>query len=344
MADSDKRKSSLSDNSWKKIVAKYSHPHRGRGIWQLTDTLVPYICVWILMYYALQIHSWLLIPLTVIGAGLLVRIFIIFHDCGHGSFFSSRKANTFWGYLLGVIIFTPCDLWWHQHAIHHASAGNLDKRGVGDIWTLTAQEYLRADRWTKVRYTLVRNPVCLFLIGAPIMFMIVQRFPKKDASAKDKKSVLYTNLGILIVAAILTKFLGLKTYLFIQLPLIMLAASLGIWLFYVQHQFEGVYWRRDAEWDFVEEAILGASFYKLPKLLQWFSGNIGFHHIHHLGPRIPNYNLEACYRENALFHIKPLTLPASLKSLALRVWDEQNRQLIGFREMRKRLAQGAITL
>ena len=334
---------SVKDN-WKEMVVQYSHPQRWRSIWQLIDTLVLYVFIWVMMYFSLRINYWLTVLLALIGAGLLVRLFIFFHDCGHGSFFASRKANTFWGYVLGVLIFTPCDLWWHEHAIHHASAGNLDKRGVGDIWTLTAQEYLRASRWTRIKYCLARNPVCLFLIGAPVMFIVLHRFPKKGAAKKELANIHLTNLGIVIMAFAISMIIGFKNYLFIQLPMSIMASSVGIWLFYVQHQFEGVYWRRTPEWDFVEESLLGASFYKLPSGLQWFSGNIGFHHIHHLGPRIPNYSLEQCYTENPLFHIKPLTLLSSLKTLGLRVWDEQNRQLISFREMRKRLGSGLISI
>lgn len=321
----------VNKQTWQKIVAKYKNPQRSKSIGQLLNTLIPYFLLWVVMVKTLNISFWLMLPLSLIAAGLLVRIFIIFHDCGHGAFFKSRKANDFWGYVTGVLTFTPYQYWRHEHAVHHSHAGDLDERGWGDVWTMTVEEYIKASRWTRIKYRLARNPIILFIIGPTILFTIIQRLPLRKAGAKGIKSVHTTNLGIIAVATILIGILGLKTYLLIQLPIIILASSMGVWLFYVQHQFEGVYWERHEKWDYVTEAMEGSSYLKLPKVLQWFTGNIGFHHIHHLSPRIPNYFLEKCYKENPFFQkIKPITLLTSFKSLTFRLWDEQHHRLVGF--------------
>jgi len=316
---------------WQKSVAKYQTPQRVKSIWQLVNTLVPYAALWYLMIRALAVSYWLVLPMALIAAGLLVRTFIIFHDCGHGSFFRSTKANNFWGHLTGVLIFTPYHFWRHQHAIHHAHSGNLDRRGVGEVWTLTKEEYRRASRWTKLKYRFIRNPFFLFVIWPIVLFLLVQRIPLENPPRRERRSVHLNNLGILLTVVLLSYFVGLKTYLIIQLPILMVTASTGVWLFYVQHQFEGVYWERSAKWDYVDQALVGSSFYKLPKILQWFTGNIGFHHVHHLSSRIPNYLLEKCYKENMIFQrIKPITLLSSLKSLKFRLWDERHKKLVGF--------------
>ena len=316
---------------WKKLVAQYQKPVRARSIWQLVNTLVPYALAWVLMPKLWAVSFWLVLPFAVLAAGLLVRIFIIFHDCGHGSFFQSKKANDFWGFITGVLCFTPYYYWRHEHAVHHANAGDLDHRGVGDVWTMTVKEYLKASRWTRLKYRFARNPVCLFIIGPPILFFIVHRLALGRFEKDERRSVHLTNLGILVMAVIMSALCGIKAYLLIQFLVVSLAASAGVWLFYVQHQFEGVYWERNANWDYVTEALKGSSFFKLPKILQWFTGNIGFHHIHHLCPRIPNYFLEHCYNKVPLFRqVKPVTLLTSLRSLSFRLWDEQHQRLVGF--------------
>jgi len=328
--------SSLNKQTWQKIVAKYQNPQRSKSIGQLLNTLIPYVLLWVVMDKALSVSFWLMLPLSVIAAGLLVRIFIIFHDCGHGSFFKSQKANNFWGFITGVLIFTPYQYWRHEHAVHHSQAGDLDERGWGDVWTMTVEEYLKASRWIRIKYRFARNPIFLFIIGPTILFLIVHRLPLGKVGSRGARSVHLTNFGMSILAVTLSAILGLKSYLLIQGPILMMAASLGVWLFYVQHQFEGVYWERHEKWDFVTEALKGSSFLKLPRILQWFTGNIGFHHIHHLSPRIPNYFLEKCYKENSLFqNIKPITLMTSLKSLTFRLWDEKNKRLVGFNYLKK---------
>lgn len=321
--------------AWKEMVARFREPGVWRSGWQLVNTLVPYAILWYLIYRSLSVSYWITAPLTVLAGGFLVRLFIIFHDCCHGSFFKSRKATNILGFITGVVVFTPYYQWRWEHALHHRDAGNLDGRGTGDIWTLTVQEYLEASRWKRFAYRLARNPIVLFLIAPFFLFMVIHRFPARNAGKRERHSVYWTNLAILGMAATLICLFGLKTYLLIQIAVMCVAGSIGVWMFYVQHQFEGVYWARRGEWDFTTAALRGSSFYKLPKLLQWFSGNIGFHHIHHLDPLVPNYHLEKCYRAVPLFQtVKPVTLFSSLKSLTFRLWDEQRQKLVGFGHLR----------
>ena len=323
-------------SGWKEIVAKYQQPKLSRSLWQVLNTLAPYGGLWYLMHLSLGLSNWLTAALAVLAAGFLVRIFIIFHDCGHGSFFKSRKANDTLGFIAGVLTFTPYFHWRWEHAIHHANAGDLDGRGTGDIWTLTVQEYLEASCWRRFAYRLARNPLVLFLLAPLVVFLIKERFPSRRAGRRERNSVHWTNLGVLAFAVGMTCLFGLKTYVLLQVGIIALAGAGGLWLFYVQHQFEGVYWERNAEWDYCTAALKGSSFYKLPGILRWFSGNIGFHHIHHLSPRIPNYNLERCHEAEPLFQtVKPVTLLSSFKALTFRLWDERRRKLVGFRAAKR---------
>ena len=322
-------------SKWKEVVARYQKPSVARSVWQIVNTVVPYIAIWALMYVTVQISWWLTIPLAILAGGFMVRTFIIFHDCGHGAFFRSQTANHVVGAITGVLTFTPYFHWRWEHAIHHSSSGDLDRRGTGDVWTMTVQEYLASSRWKKFSYRLARNPFVLFVLAPLGLFLFQQRVPKFRAPARERYSVYWTNLALGAIAAGLIWLFGLKAYLIIQLTVLMAAGSAGIWLFYVQHQFEGVYWERAEEWDYAQAALQGSSFYKLPKLLQWFSGNIGFHHIHHLSPRIPNYHLEKCHEAEPLFQtVKPVTLFGSLKSFTFRLWDEQQRKLVGYRHLR----------
>jgi omega-6 fatty acid desaturase (delta-12 desaturase) len=297
--------------------------------------VIPYLALMGLMAWASGISYWITLALAVPAAGFAVRIFIIFHDCGHGSFMKSSRANLFWGCVTGVLTFTPFHQWRHEHALHHATAGDLDRRGTGDIWTLTVEEYLARSRWKRFAYRLARNPLVLFVVAPLYVFLIVNRFPSRTSAKRERRSVHWTNAALLAIVVVMSLTIGIKAYLLIQGPVIILAAAAGIWLFYVQHQFEGVYWERRKDWDYLDAALKGSSFYKLPKVLQWFSGNIGFHHIHHLSPRIPNYNLEKCHKANPVFReVKPVTLWASFKSLSFRLWDEQRKQLVGFGRIR----------
>ncbi|MGA2604382.1 MAG: fatty acid desaturase [Verrucomicrobiia bacterium] len=320
---------------WKEVVAKYQEPSVWRSTWQIVNSVVPYAVLWYLMYRSLSVSYWLTVPLAILASGFLVRIFIIFHDCGHGSFFKTRKANDVWGIITGVLTFTPYYLWRWEHAVHHASSGDLDRRGVGDVWTLTVREYLESSRWKRFAYRLARNPIVLFVLAPMYLFLIHQRFPTNGTAARERRSVHWTNLAILGVTVAMSAVFGWRAYLIIQFSVVVMAGSGGVWLFYVQHQFEGVYWKRGEEWDYVAAALEGSSFYKLPKLLQWFSGNIGFHHIHHLSPRIPNYNLERCHKSEPLFNTVPaVTLFSSFKSFTFRLWDEQRCKLVGYGHLR----------
>jgi omega-6 fatty acid desaturase (delta-12 desaturase) len=317
--------------AWKNIVAKYEQPSLGCGVWQLVNSLGPYLILWYLIYLSMSISWWLVIPLAMLAGGFQIRLFIIHHDCGHRSFFKSKTANDFWGFITGVLTITPYYLWRWEHSIHHSTSGDLDRRGLGSIWTMTVQEYLKAPRWKQFSYRMKRNPFVLFVIAPLVLFVIMHRFSSKGAKRRERHSVYWTNLAILGMAIVLSMIFGLKTYLLIQLTMIMVAGSAGIWLFYVQHQFEGAYWQRHDQWDYLTAALQGSSFYKLPKILQWFSGNVGFHHIHHLSPRIPNYNLEKCHNAEPLFQaVTPVTLLSSLKALSYRLWDEENHRLVGF--------------
>ena len=317
--------------AWKKIIAEYQQSSLWRGIWQIADSLVPYAVLWYLIYLSLAVSWWIALPLAILAGGFMVRLFVILHDCGHGSFFRSRRANDIWGFITGVLTFTPFQLWRHEHAIHHSASGDLDRRGAGSVWTLTVQEYLEASRWKRFAYRMARNPFVLFVVVPFFLFVVRHRFVPKQASRRERRSVYLTNIAILAIATGMSLIFGLKTYLVIQLTMVMVGSSVGVWLFYVQHQFEGVYWQRHGRWNYLEAALQGSSFYKLPRVLQWFSGNIGFHHIHHLSPRIPNYNLERCYKTEPLFQaVPPVALFSSLKSLTFRLWDEERNRLVGF--------------
>ena len=322
--------------AWKEIVARFQQPSTGRALWQIVNTIVPYSLLWFLMYLSLAVSWWITLPLAILAGAFLLRVFIIFHDCGHGSFLRSRTANSTVGFIAGLLTFTPYHHWRWKHSIHHATSGDLDRRGAGDVWTMTVQEYLESSRWKRFAYRLARNPVVLFMIAPLGLFIIVHRFSSARANQRERRSVLWMNLAVLGLATALSALFGVKAYLLIQLTVMGAAGSVGVWLFYVQHQFEGAYWARSDAWDYTAAALQGSSFYKLPRIAQWFSGNIGFHHIHHLSPRIANYNLERCHQSDPLFQrVKPITLFSSWKSVTLRLWDEQRGKLVGYRRLRE---------
>ena len=303
---------------------------------QMTSTLFLYIVLWVLMVLSLQVSYLLTLALSIIAASFLVRIFIFFHDCGHNSFFSSIKANRIAGFFLGVLVFTPSLQWWHSHAIHHASSGKLDKRGIGDVDTMTVSEFRNSTSFKRAWYRFFRHPFTLLVLGPFFSFIIIQRLPLPHFGKKENLNVLWTNLAILALAAGISLVIGFKAYLMIQIPVMVLAGAAGIWLFYVQHQFAGVYWARKKDWNYVSSALLGASYYNLPGVLQYISGSIGFHQIHHLSPRIPNYKLAAAYRNNPVIQqwTQSIGLGESLQFINLKLWDEDNRQLIGFNNLR----------
>jgi omega-6 fatty acid desaturase (delta-12 desaturase) len=314
---------------WRKLVEPYARADTRRSLWQAAHTVIPYFALFYLAMRSVEISLWLTVPLCVLAAGFQIRSFIIFHDCTHGSFFKSQRGNDLMGIFTGLLTFTAYQNWKHAHAMHHATAGDLDRRGAGDVYTMTLEEYLEARWYVKVGYWLMRWPPTMFLIGAPMMFLLMERLPLAKGR-RELASVWWTNLALLIIVPTLGFTFGWRAYLTVQLVTLYLASIAGVWLFYVQHQFQGVYWERHAQWDFFRASLQGSSFYKLPKVLQWFTGSIGFHHIHHLSSKIPNYNLERAYKENPAFHIKPLTILSSLECLKWRVYDEANRRLAGW--------------
>ncbi|HEX4682301.1 MAG TPA: fatty acid desaturase [Gemmatimonadaceae bacterium] len=321
---------------WKLIISRYQRPDTRRAMTQLATTLLPLAAVFFLMYRSVALSYWATLALALPAAGLLVRTFIIMHDCAHGSFLPSKRANTFIGWATGVLTLTPFGQWRHDHSLHHASSGDLDRRGHGDVETLTVDEYQALPLRGRLRYRMIRNPLVLFGLG-PIHWVLTNRIPPHgpDATARQRRSVWGTNALIVAGIAAAIAWVGLPTLLLVYGVPMYLAAAGGIWLFYVQHQFEGTYWRQHAEWDYVTSAIRGSSYLKLPAVLHWFTGSIGLHHVHHLGPRIPNYALMRCHAENPLFHdVTTLTLAQSVRTLRLTLWDETRQQLVGFRDLR----------
>jgi acyl-lipid omega-6 desaturase (Delta-12 desaturase) len=324
---------------WQKLVAKYQQPDTRQSVWQVINSFGGLFLFWVLMYLGLQVGYWLTVLLAVPAAGFLVRIFIIQHDCGHGSFFRSRRANDTVGTICGIFTLVPYKYWRKGHAIHHAHHAELEERGTGDIWTLTVAEYAQASWWKRAAYRIFRHPLFLFGIGSTIYFVILERFPlgaQENWRHGERASVWWTNLAIAGWVAAASALIGFGTVMVIVLPVVVLASGVGTWMFYVQHQFERTYWEHTPEWDYTLAAMHGSSYYKLPRLLQWFTGNIGFHHIHHLSPRIPNYRLEQCHTENpTLQRVVQLTLLDSLKTVSLALWDEEQRRLVTFGEARR---------
>ncbi|MCX6245045.1 MAG: fatty acid desaturase [Bacteroidetes bacterium] len=324
-----------SATSWVKIIKKYNHPDSVKSWWQFSSNLLLYAIAWFLMIESLSVSYWITLALAIPSAGILVRLFIIYHDCSHGSYLKSGRMSDILGLFIGILTFTPYYSWGRNHQIHHETAGNLDKRGIGDVWTLTVEEYRNGSRWQRIMYRVYRNPVTMFGVGTLYVFLIGNRFTKKNMNKMGRIGVYLTNAGLLVFAAAMIMVIGVKPFIMIQLPVIYFAGIMGFWLFYVQHQFNPSYWSREKTWDYKTMALEGSSYYKLPRILHWFTGNIGYHHIHHLSPLIPNYNLRKCHIENTLFRgIKPLTFRASLKTLTLRLWNEETREMISFRRLR----------
>lgn len=323
--------------NWKSLVAAYQKSHTAKAMWQLLNSFIPLIITWYLMYYFLNVHYLITLLLAIPAAGFITRLFIIQHDCGHGSFLKSKKGNSIVGTFCSIFTFTPYRYWRKSHAIHHASAGNLEHRGIGDIYTMTIEEYTQRTTWGRFKYRLYRNPLILLTIVPFVLFVIYYRLPNYSSKdlRKEQLSVYMTNLFFFLLIGALIWGFGLMTFLMIQVPITILTSSLGMWLFYVQHQFDETYWAKNEEWDYTQAALKGSSYYKLPRVIQWFTGNIGFHHIHHLSPRIPNYMLEKCHKENPLFQNGSiLTIKTSLRSLFLSLWDEKQKKLVSFKYFR----------
>jgi omega-6 fatty acid desaturase (delta-12 desaturase) len=321
--------------AWLKLLKTFERPSRRSATWQILNSLVPYFALGGLMYLTILwgLPYWVTLLVSLPTAGFLIRMFIFFHDCCHGSFLASRRAMRFWGNLFGIMTFTPFADWRYTHGQHHSTFGNLDRRGLGDVWTMTAAEFSASPRWKRFIYRAYRHPIIMFGFGPIFLFLVFNRFPEREVRSKTGWNVHFTNLAIAAMVVGWSLLLGFGTYVKIQLPVIYFAGLGGIWLFYVQHQFDPSYWARDDEWNSVKAALEGSSFYKLPAVLKFFSGNIGFHHVHHLRPRIPNYNLEKCMKAiPQLQNVRPLTLWRSLKSVRLHIWDEAHSRLLSFRE------------
>jgi len=336
MSDQENSLEQIKEN-WTKIVRPYAVADHAKSWWQFSSSVIGFISTWYLAFLSLEVSYFLTIALGLLTAGFSVRLFIIMHDCGHGNFFKSKKMRTIIGHICGIFTITPYAQWTKSHGIHHSTSGNLDKRGIGDMLTHTTQEYEKLNWFDRLYYHCYRNPIFTFFLGPIYIFVVEYRTASKIDGPKEKNSVHLTNLALFCIILALSFAIGFKNFLLVQLPITMLACGIGSWLFYMQHQYEDPYWEREENWDFFDAAILGSSFYKLPKLLQYFSGNIGYHHIHHLSHMIPNYNLEKCMRENSLFQTpKTITFKDSIKCAFLNIYDEFEKELISFGQYRKR--------
>jgi omega-6 fatty acid desaturase (delta-12 desaturase) len=327
----------------RKQIAPFEKSTTKESVWQMINTLVPFFTLWYLAYISLSVSYLLAIIPIVIAAGFLTRIFIIFHDCTHHSFFKSRRANRIVGTAMGVLTIFPFDQWGHEHSVHHATSGNLDKRGTGDIWTLTVEEYLAAPLRLRFAYRFYRNPLVMFGIGPIYVFVLKNRFNRKGAKKKERLNTYLTNILIVALIGLLSWAIGWQSFLLVQGSIFFISGSVGIWLFYVQHTFEDAYFEADKEWEYVKAAVEGSSFYKLPKLFQFLTGNIGFHHVHHLSPRVPNYKLEEAHKNTPpLQNVPTISLASSLQSLRFRLWDEKRKNFVSFKEV-KVLAKNRIS-
>ncbi len=319
--------------SLKKAMRSFENSELNRSFLQLINTLVPLIVLWFLAYKSVSVSIILSLIFSTIAAGFVIRTFIIFHDCTHYSFFENNKLNRFFGTILGVLTLFPFSKWQREHSIHHATSGNIDKLGTGDIWVMTVEEYAQASKFKKLTYRLYRNPFVLFILGPFYLFLVTNRLNRKDAKLKERLNTYFTNIAIVLLYGSLIYLIGLESFLIVQVPIIFIAGSLGIWLFYVQHQFEDSYFEDESDWNFVKAAIDGSSYYKLPKVLQWITGNIGYHHVHHLSPKVPNYHLEAAHEQTPYLHeATTITLTSSLKAIKFRLFDSVNKKFVTFKE------------
>ena len=321
--------------SWREGLDPYARPHVGRALLGLATSVAPYVGLCALQYALVDVSPLLVLALAILAAGFLLRTFMMFHDCAHGSFLPSRRANERVGAVLGVLVWSPFKSWRHNHAVHHATAGDLDRRGVGDVQTLTVAEY-RARTWRgRLGYRMFRNPFVMLGLG-PLYAMLIQpRFVSRSARPRIRHSVIGTDLALLAIAVPLCVLVGWRAFLLVQMPGLLLAGSVGVFLFYVQHQFEGTYWQEAADWSFTDAALKGSSYLKLPRTLQFFTASIGLHHVHHLSASVPNYNLQRAHDANPIFHAVPtLSLWDGMRAVRLKLWDPQQGRLVTFREAR----------
>ena len=328
-------RASAGRNFWRESLAPYAVANRRRAAIDLATSVLPYFALAVAMYFSLRVSYLLTLALAVPTAGFLVRTYIIFHDCTHGSFLPSRRANVWLGSALGLLVFSTFQAWKHDHAIHHATAGDLDRRGVGDVPVITVREYNERSPRGRLAYRLFRNPLVMFGFGPIFAMVISPRIVPKTARPRIRHAVLATNAALVVLVGGICLLIGWRAYLLIELPAVLMAGAAGIWLFYVQHQFEGVYWETADRWSYADAALRGSSYLKLPKVLQFFSGNIGLHHVHHLSARIPNYNLQRAHDDNAIFHEVPvLSLRDGLRAVRLKLYDDQQGRLVSFAEAR----------
>ena len=320
---------------WREALAPYAEPHLGRSLLGVATSLLPYLLLLVLMYLALDISYLLVLALAVPAAGFQVRTFIAFHDCAHGSYLPSKRANAWLGAALGVVLYTPFQSWRHAHAVHHATAGDLDRRGTGDVQTLTVAEY-RASSWrVRLGYRLFRNPLVMFGLGPTYAMVLQPRLIQRSARPRSRRSVIATDIALAVVVGGLCWLVGWREFLLVQGPPLLLAGAAGVWLFYVQHQFEDTYWQSAGDWSYADAALRGSSYLRLPRVLQFFSGNIGLHHVHHLSAKVPNYNLQRAHDQNPIFHDVPtLSLWDGLRAVRLKLWDERRKRLVTFAEAR----------
>ncbi|MFD2043633.1 fatty acid desaturase [Ornithinibacillus salinisoli] len=323
----------------RKSVSPFEQSDSKVSVLQLINTIPPFFLLWFLSYQSLTISLWLSLAISVIAAGFVVRIFIIFHDCTHMSFFKNKKANRILGTITGIITHFAFEKWKRDHAIHHATSSNLDKRGTGDVWVMTVDEYVDASFWGRLVYRLYRNPIVMFGLGPLFLFLVSNRLNRKGARRKERLNTYLINISIVAIYALLIWAIGWQAFVIVQAPILFIAGFLGIWLFYVQHQFEDSYFENEDEWDYVKAAVDGSSYYKLPKVLEWITGSIGYHHVHHLSPRVPNYHLEKAHESTPpLQKATTITLASSLKSIRFRLYDEQNKTFISFKEVKSLLS------
>ncbi len=323
----------------RKEMAPFEKSNTKDSIVQMINTLVPFFALWYLAYISLEISYLLTFIISVFAGGFLVRTFIIFHDCCHHSFFKNRTANKIVGTITGILTLFPYSQWAHTHSVHHATSSNLDKRGTGDIWVLTVDEYIEASIWKRIAYRLYRNPLVMFILGPIYVFLIENRFNRRNARWKERVNMYITNTSIFAIIALMCWAIGWQSFLLVQGTIFLISGTAGVWLFYVQHTFEDSYFEEDAHWEYVKAAVEGSSFYKLPKILQWMTGNIGYHHVHHLSPRIPNYKLEEAHNQSEpLQNVPTITLATSLQSLKFRLWDEDKKVFVGYKDIKEKLA------
>jgi omega-6 fatty acid desaturase (delta-12 desaturase) len=322
---------------------RYARSDLGRSLLALATSVVPFIGLWVLMYFSLQVSYLLVLALAIPASGFLVRTYILFHDCAHGSLLPSRRANAWLGSVLGLMVFTPFARWRYEHIVHHATAGDLDRRFVGDVPTYTVAEYQAWSRPTRLGYRLYRNPAVMFGLGPIYAMLLEPRWAYPSAAPRIKRSVWATNLALVLVIGALCWLIGWRAFVLVEAPFLLLAGGTGIWLFYVQHQFDHTYWQRSPEWSYEDAALYGSSYLQLPKVLQFFSGNIGLHHVHHLNAKIPNYNLQRAHDGESIFHGVPsVSLGDGLRATRLKLWDEDAARLVTWRDLRRRRQQSEL--